>query len=196
MKFDARTRLVGPSSAAMVSSWGNRLPIVRSVQRGTFTLAAATSGTATITAVDTANSELVYLGITTDQANPNFAVVAARATLTNATTVTCTMGSNAGNVVGSYEVEEYFQGFFRSVQRGTVAVGAGASATATVTSVNMLKSRLTFMGWSLTTALAPNADQWGLKSVLTNATTITQNRVTADGNNPITGAYQLLEHPL
>jgi hypothetical protein len=179
----------------MVASWGNRLPIVRTVQRGTFATAAGTSATATITAVDTNNAELVLLGTSQTDANANAAVMFGRATLTNGTTITGTIGF-AGTVTFSYEVMEYFPGWFKSVQRGTIAIGAATSATATVTSVNILKSRLTWQGYSMTTAASVTTDIWAVKEVLTNGTTITGSRATGDANNPPTLSYQLLEHYL
>lgn len=188
-----RTVLTGSPLSSALARW-TQPGIVKSVQRGTFTLASTSAGTATITSVDTANAEVVYLNLTQSQANANLAVAAGRVTLTNATTVTANMGANAGNAVFSYEVMEYFPGVLKSLQRGTVAVGTGASATATVTTITTLKARTTPVGWSMTTALGPTADQWALKSVLTNTTTITCDRVTADANNVITAAYQLLEY--
>lgn len=179
----------------MVASWGNRQPIVRSVQRGTISTA-GTSNTATITAVDTAHAELVWLGLTQTANNANYSVMAGRIALTNTTTVTATLANANGTTIFSYEVMEYFPGFFRSVQRGTVAVGTGASATATVTSVNMLKARLTGLGYVISTGAAPTNDTYLLKSVFTNATTITFDRATADANNSPTAGYQLLEHYL
>jgi len=183
----------GSLCTAVVSQWGN-LRVVNSVQRGTFTLASTTTGTATIASVNINQAELVFLGITQSQANSNFAVAVGRVALTNATTITGTMGANAGNAVFSYEVMEYAVGILKSYQQGTVNVSGNASATATVTSVNTLKSRLTNVGYSIVTTGASTTDAFSTKSVLTNATTITSNRNTADATNTVVASYQLLEY--
>ena len=185
--------LLGPQAmGGMVSLWGAP-SLIQSVQRGTFTLAAATSGTATITAVKTENTVLMFLGMTQSEANPNLAPAAGRITLTNATTITGTLGYNAANAIFSYEVVEYLPGVIRSVQLGTVAVAGNASATATVTAVRTDKSHLSLLGWSMTTVAAPVADVYAVNAVLTNATTVTAARDAADASNQITAAFQLVE---
>lgn len=84
--------------------------VLRSVQRGSITIAiAATSNTATITAVNTGKTELNWLGQQTDEAND--ADGYAKLILTNATTVTANRtggGGVAGTVTASYEVVEWF----------------------------------------------------------------------------------------
>jgi len=93
---------------------------IRSIQRGTVTVdtGLTSTGTATITAVDTAKSELRILGWTaatttafssTTVASP--ATVFPRIALTNSTTVTITTGGtigSGGNTIMSFEVTEYF----------------------------------------------------------------------------------------
>lgn len=84
--------------------------VLRSVQRNTITLGAAvTSNTATITSVNTAKSELSYLGEQSDEAQN--ADSFAKVVLTNATTVTATRnggGGAAGTAIVSFEVAEFW----------------------------------------------------------------------------------------
>lgn len=177
----------------MVGLWGAS-SLIKSIQRGTITMASGTvTATATITSVDTANSSIAWLGMSQTQANANLAVACERVTLTNSTTVTCVMGANAGDAIISYEVIEYMPGIVKSVQRGTISIGSGTSATATVTEVRTDKSICAQLGWSMTTVAAPTSDGFAVKTVLTNATTITANRGGSDASNPPTSAYQLLE---
>lgn len=74
--------------------------VIKSVQRGTVTTTAA------ITAVNTAKSELDYLGNTTTVASADTSSGAYLA-LTNSTTVTLTPGLSLGQVAG-YQVVEWF----------------------------------------------------------------------------------------
>lgn len=71
---------------------------IKSIQRGTISVAASSSATATITAVNTAKTELRYLGSE---------VNSARIALTNSTTVTATNAGGATVVVG-FEITERF----------------------------------------------------------------------------------------
>lgn len=80
---------------------------VKSIQRGTISLAATsgTSGTSTLSpAVDTAKSELRYLGMGADSPTN----VLAYLTLTNTTTVTATRASAIANIVVSWELTEFY----------------------------------------------------------------------------------------
>ena len=83
---------------------------IRSIQRGTISVAAgASSNTATVTSVNTAKSELKFLGQSPDAATAMYGKELLRIELTNATTVTATRGGSPsrGNVV-SYELVEYY----------------------------------------------------------------------------------------
>lgn len=80
---------------------------IKSIQRGTISIAAlTTSATATITSVNTAKTELRYLG--GGQLDGNGFAVFARVALTNSTTITATASSapnSACNV--SWELTEF-----------------------------------------------------------------------------------------
>jgi hypothetical protein len=156
---------------------------IRSIQRGTIAIAAgATSNTATISAVDEANTRLVFLGV--NSTGEGVArEVCCRVALTNATTVTATVNTTgANNRTVSYEVIEYFPGAIRSVQRGSAT-----GATATISAVNTNKATLDFLG-STTNSGGADASESVASAVLTNATTVT---VTASGTFAV--GYQVVE---
>jgi hypothetical protein len=85
----------------------SRMAGIKGIQRGTVTIASnQTSGTATITSVDTAKTELRHLGatgvVTGESGFRN------RIALTNATTITATRASsNADTVTVGWELTEY-----------------------------------------------------------------------------------------
>lgn len=151
---------------------------IKSIQRGTI----AGGSTATITSVDTANSILRYLGHSSNNDNQNLDGV--RLSLTNATTVTANVDTAGGGVIVSYEVIEYYPGIIKSIQRSTM----GANTTATITSVDVTKSQLDFLG--VTTTSASSGDQGRCYLTLTNATTITSGSA---GGLTVTAGYQVVE---
>lgn len=187
-------QLTGPlGGAGMVGLWGAS-SLIKSVQRGTMSGAYPTDATATIAAVATENCIINWLGVQQTNVNTNFAVAIGSVELTNATTVTGKQSPSGGaTMTFSYEVIEFFPGVLKNVQRGTVSIGGNASATATVTAVNTNKSVLTFCGGRIGTSAGPNTDAYAFDLVLTNSTTITAARNTADGANTITAYYQLAE---
>lgn len=156
---------------------GGASALIKSIQRGTISLSGATSGTATITSVVTANSVVRYLGDSqSDPATDDVTFFASRLALTNATTVTgSSIAGNASNTqIISYEVVEYFPGVLKSVQRGTVDMTTVTSKTATITSVDTTKSTVDHLGfnsnWPATPAYGSvTRARWAL----TNATTVT-----------------------
>lgn len=80
--------------------------VIKRVQRGVITISGAATNTAAITTVNTAKSELDYLGCRVDA---DLDSLEAYATLTNATTVTATRNSAAGNTsLMNYQVVEWF----------------------------------------------------------------------------------------
>ena len=81
--------------------------VIKSVQRGTITLAGAASNTATITTVNTSKSLLFDLRYsTTELAVPH--TITTRLTLTNATTVTASRAVGTGTNVSSYQIVEFY----------------------------------------------------------------------------------------
>lgn len=159
---------------------------IRSVQRGTISITEATSATATIAAVNTANTELIHVGQDYSTSSTDPRVAMARLELTNATTVTATVNTSPGAqvTVVSYEVIEYETGVIKRVQRGTIT----GAATATITAVDTTKSKLSMLGWTTTNTASDMVNN--PKMVLTDATTVTQSGGVVTN---ITGAYQVIE---
>lgn len=159
--------------------------LIKSVQRGTIALTSATSATATITAVDPKNAELHLLGSgfssnvrTGDQCNPSIV-------LTNSTTVTASLNtSNPATCTVSFEVIEYWPGVIRSIQRGTVAVGASA----TITEVVRARSKVNFLGFTMTSAVM-QSDQ----TVLLALATATSVSCTGGGSLGQTAGFEVVE---
>lgn len=82
--------------------------VIKRIQRGTVTVnAASATGTATITAVNTAKAELSYLGLESADSTPQEGQ--AYIDLTNTTTITATRNTaGAGALTVGYEVVEWF----------------------------------------------------------------------------------------
>jgi hypothetical protein len=137
-----------------VGLWGAPSPIA-SVQRGTIAVA-STSGTATITAVDTNNSRIVFLGSedTLPGTTPNN--IAIRVELTNATTVTAFLAS-ASTVTITFEVIEYRPGIIKRIQRGTDTTAGVAVKNVTISEVDLAKTTLDNLGFTTTYSGATNA---------------------------------------
>lgn len=190
--------LLGSVMHARVAQ-ASRRSLFASVQRGSATIAAAaTSGTATITAVDLANSSIRFLGY--ESTNPaadggnDPSVLFPRIELTNTTTVTAyrtTADATYGRVC-KFEVTQYVPGVLKSVQRGTISVTVAAtSGTATITAVDTTKSELGFLGFTETYGTVSNNIMCS-GCTLTNATTVT----TTTGNaaaNPVVVGYEVRE---
>lgn len=156
---------------------------VKSVQSGTIAIAAASaSNTATITSVDVNNAVLLFLGFTVTNAFTRQDVSIARLALTNATTITATRGLAAASgetITVSYMIVEFSPGLIKSVQQATIALSA-VSNTATITAVDTTKAVIIPLGMSSAdTTVSPTTDVTSFKLVLTNATTVTANHITA-----------------
>jgi hypothetical protein len=80
--------------------------VIKSVQRGTIALAAVAGNTASINPVNTAKTELDFLGVNID-GSVNL-VNTVRLVLTSATVVTATMGTAEGNTTVGYQVVEWY----------------------------------------------------------------------------------------
>ena len=187
-----RPRLTGSVLSSRVAQWGQR-SLIKSVQRGTVTLTIGqTSNTATITSVIPANCVIRYGGLTQSQVNPNWGLGFGLIDLTNATTVTATISTAvAAATVYSFDVVEYQPGVLRSVQRGTITIGAAATSnTATITAVDVTKAELGWLGWTLSIGVADTTEATNI--VLTNATTVTATRVSNGAYTAIAG-YQVAE---
>lgn len=184
-----RSRMTGNLTDSHVSHWGKPTGI-RSVQSFTIDLTGATTATATINAVDTGNSFVVFLGSTSAVAGAVNRDIG-RLALTNSTTVTATqdVGHNA-NPLMSGMVIECWPGLLKSVQQGTVTLAAAASGTATIAAVTVAKTLLLYEGFSGPIGdLTPHA-QATVFAQLTNTTTVT---LTAGDVTSMTGAFTAVE---
>lgn len=182
-------------SRSLLGVSGTSTAVLRSIQRGTITLAdGQTTNTATITAVTTSRAYVRWLGF--DVAAPVNSQAEARCTvaLTDSTTVTATRGAGAAGaaaLIVSYEVVEFSAGLFRSIQTGTVTIANTAtSGTATVTAVVTAKTALSLDGWRDDDAVGLSQNVYA-HIVLTNSTTVTATRIGTAGT--LIAAFTLLE---
>lgn len=179
-----RNVLTGSVLSSRVAQW-TQPGFVKSIQRGTIAIApAASSNTATITAVDLANARLRFLGFSITAASTNDKMCL-KIVFTNATTITATVNTATDiTVTASFEVTEYWPGVIKSVQRGTVA----GNATATITTVNTAKTEVDCLGSSGSDA---NTNITSVaRLTLTNSTTVTPTSV---GGAADTVSYQVVE---
>jgi hypothetical protein len=132
--------------AAQIS---NPRPMIKSVQRGSITVASASlTNTATITSVDTNNSFVQHLGSYNGGVCDD-AIGFAYFTLTNATTVTATRGAQDGTnyAVPYYQVVEMWPGSFKSRQTGTGTYDTSPK-NITVSAVDLNKAYISFGGFT------------------------------------------------
>lgn len=144
--------------------------LVTGVQAGTVSISASTSGTATITSVDTTLSAVFYLGSQTSTASPTELTSLCGVTLTNATTVTATCNSAGTNTVG-FVVVTFAAGAIKSIQQiANTATASSTSDVVTITSVSMPNTMLAYGGLKTagTTAVKSHKTQQ-----LTSATQVT-----------------------
>lgn len=154
------------------------------VQQGTYQITtAATSGTATISAVTLANSFVQHSWLVGSAPATNDPA-AVRARFTSTTQLTFDRGASGGQVDGHYYVVESDTGDF-SVQESTITLSAVSSNTGTITSVTTNK---TFLVGSFTCASTADDNTLGSVDVtLTDATTITVQRNGSTGTIVWTG---------
>ncbi len=170
------------------------MSIVASSQQVSVTIAAgATTGTATITSVNTATSVCIYGGNLGPETTLNDSTEFGGIALTNATTVTATRGvSDASNsLTVNCTVLEFSTAAVKSVQQGSITMTNATSNTATITSVTTTNSVAVFGGWTSSDANA-NLTVAG-KVALTNATTVTATCGGSGAGISTTVYYAILE---
>lgn len=164
--------LAGGMLQSRVSAFG-RPPFIRSLQVVDSGSMGGSNTPITITAVDMANTIVVYGGM---QAADGSAIVAASigyATLTNSTTVTFGIGNGTVAQQARATVIEFYSGILRSVQRGVIAItGTTTSGTATIVTVNTTRAAVACLGCAVDT----DTTSAPASVTLTNATTVTANR--------------------
>ena len=166
--------------------------LIQSIQTFSITIAAgATSGTATISSVDTTKAYLPYGGYETSNTAENASEILPRSELTNATTVTAYRNTSDAVFVTTVKgtVVEFVSGAVQSTARGTITV-TGTSATATISSVTTGNSVTSFLGSTSDATDAVHTDTL-VRADLTNATTVTATQA-GPGNDTVTG-YTVLE---
>lgn len=173
-------------------SWGSYSRdsrLISRVEYGSITVTApATSGTATITSVDTTRSIVVALGNSTDAPDTSVAGEGAGyVTLTNGTTVTATKGGGGSySIVINFMVIEFGVGTVVSIQNVLMAgTDSVASTTHTITSVSTTRTAVfNRTGHSMvqTPNNPVNPSSYLHRYTLTNATTLTKVRFTGAAN--------------
>ena len=193
--MNRRKVLTGSALSSRVGQW-TQPGIIRSIQRGTITLAnGQLTNTATITTVDPSNTRLVYLGndcTDVGGGGTGASPCQVRIDLTNATTITATRTDSVDADIVSYEAVEYWPGVLRSVQRATVSTANGTNtgtATLATTLQSTTKATIECLGWS-NNAATVTTNILG-RIVLTNTTTVTINRIGT--SNILTAGYQVCE---
>lgn len=180
-----RSRQLGPARNQL-RTW-NRVSPIRSIQRATIALAGAgadgspETNTATITAVDTTNAVVRWVGNTAQGGSYGGAI---RLALTNSTTVTASrLDHQAGTV--SFEVVEFWPGVLRALQVGTITLATVATNTDTITAVDVNKSQLWHLGQEATVTTAGALDTYTCMLELTNTTTVTATKLGALGTTVV-----------
>ena len=158
--------------------------LIQSTQQVTVTIAnGQTSGTATITAIDTTRTSLIWGGSsTTRNATYDGQQDLCGCTLTNSTTVTATRSGTTNDLIVQVSVVQWKPGVTRSIQYGSIALGNGVTSnTATITSVTTANAACHFLGLTHGAASASHTVSFG-DVTLTNATTVTSTRNTSSAN--------------
>lgn len=151
---------------------------MKSIQYGTVTLTNLTTATATINAVDMANSVLIFTGMVS-AVQTTGAVGAAKLIFTNSTTITADRTTSSANThVMAFCVVEFAPGVVR-VQRDTIALAAATSGTKTIASVNTSKTFLSWLGQTTTDVAFAGIAPCVSRIDLTNATTVTGTQAVA-----------------
>lgn len=172
---------------------------VKSVQQVSVSVAAAAiTGSATITAVVTGNSLIVYQGIFTDDSGNAFGcqdwMIGA---FSSTTTITATKGSTCSTFNNNYKavVIEFLGNFVKSSGNGVIAIADGSTSnTAPITSVNTAKMAVAYTGQKNNTAALTTAREDFVTVSWTNATTITAARGATSSNlNNLNAGYNYVE---
>jgi hypothetical protein len=160
-----------------------RASAVKSVQRNTLTLgAASTSQTATL--ATTVDKNYAYVRALSAEAAASTLDGTFRIELTNNTTVTAYhLGAGATALTITFEVLEFFPWTMKqAIQHGTVTLTGVTSNTATITAVGS-KASIQFLGLGTTAdggGVFPGATVGTI--ALTNSTTVTGSRASSNNN--------------
>ena len=167
-------RLPGPlGMSGHLSLWGAS-SLIKSIQRGTVTNAAPA---ATISAVVMANTQLRLTGFRNNATNANVeSLWLTKVVLTDATTVTGSVGTAGATWTATFEVIEYVPGVIKSMQRGTFAytsMSTGNAGVLTITEVNPDKAFVEILGRSSDYAAVTTDPRYACQSAVLAATSVT-----------------------
>ena len=136
--------------------------IVKSIQKGTNTIAAgSTSQTTTVSSVTTANSFVAWNGATTNNTDATYArdleCNTAIAVLTNSTTLTFSRQFSRGDLVTAYTLVEFNPGIVNSIQQiDNTILGATGQTDTTITAVGST-AWMVWGGWRVNNAVLVEA---------------------------------------
>jgi len=145
--------------------------VFKSVQYGSISIPGGNlSGTATINAVNVNNSVIIYLG--SSGHSDYYAIHMARVEITSSTQVTAYLGYSGGGyaMTINFVVFEFYSGYIKSRQPGTITMSSSDSGTFTINAVNTSKAVLFYSGQ--TQEYADNGENHA-RVTLTNSTTVT-----------------------
>lgn len=194
MSMITNRRILHPGSQGVISgSVGGVGGVISSMQRGLVTIAAdVTTGTATVTAVDLANTVIRLNGYIGN--NVTIEEQLSRIDLTNSTTITFTRDT-AGSVtsIAAFNLKEYKPGIIKSIQSGTITKSfSNFLDNLSVTSVDLNKSELIHLGSTSTDATNTNYPRAFTHIQMTSSTNI---RVTvAQNNTEVVTGWMLVEY--
>lgn len=155
--------------------------VIQSIQRVSITIGSgATSNTATINSVNSANAMLIFNGVSTNENTINgYSDVGTRIALTNATTVTATRGLTTNSITVNCTVIEFSSGV-NSIQAGTITIATNTTSnTATISAVGA-NAFVIWLGCT-DTSLNHQASRIATTVQLTNSTTVTATIGVASG---------------
>ena len=169
--------------------------IIESIQAFSIASNGASTATATITTVDTANTIVIHNGFSATTANDgNLSVQYNQLVLTNSTTVTATFGSSApaGITIKGYVIE-FKSTVIQSIQTGDILIGSSSSSnTATISAVTLANSAVISTGGRI------GDNNGSMENVmctlaLTDSTTVTATRGVSLASTNMWTRYYVLE---
>lgn len=155
---------------------------IKSIQQGTVTAALASSGTTTISSVNTANSALFWLGSTSDDTSVNLNQYMCTVDLTDATTVTVNVRASLSTNICGFVVVEFWPQVIQRIQGGSISAtsSTATSFSTTITAVNLDN---TFLAYGGQNASAVNFNSAYCRISHTDSTTVTAVRDGTASNN-------------
>lgn len=193
---------------AAISTAFNRNVWVKTQQSGELLIptSAASASVSISPSVDPSNTVLTWLGqstdtgLSTDEYSPCFYETRIELS-TNGQSLTATRGTSSGTykATTAWGLMEFYPGLLRSVQRGTIAMGAvSTTKTATIRPVVTDRARVELLGYTTpytdggVAANREASDTHKVRLKLTNSTTVTATVNTVGGE--VTVAYQVVEY--